>query len=128
MKTPPRRSVFLTGQAGRRAGMLFTLAVLAVAGGLFWLAGRGKAPGGVAVIRYGQPAQTLRVPLNQEERYTLTSNGYTIHLEVKAGAIAFVDSPCPDHTCETFGWLHATGDWAACLPARATVTIEEGAP
>ena len=51
---------------------------------------------------------------------------YTIHLEVKDGAIAFVDSPCPDHLCENYGWLSREGDWAACLPARASLTIVAG--
>ena len=44
---------------------------------------------------------------------------------VEDGGIAFIDSPCPDHLCEGFGVLRNTGDWAACLPARASVTILE---
>ena len=40
------------------------------------------------------------------------------------GGIRFVESPCPDHTCESFGVLTKQGDWAACLPARASVTVE----
>ncbi len=39
-------------------------------------------------------------------------------------AVPFVDSPCPDHLCEGFGTLKNEGDWAACMPARASVTIE----
>ena len=53
-------------------------------------------------------------------------DNHTIHLEVKDGAIAFVDSPCPDHLCENYGWLSREGDWAACLPARASLTIVAG--
>ena len=49
---------------------------------------------------------------------------YTIHLVVENGGIRFVESPCPDHTCESFGVLTKQGDWAACLPARASVTVE----
>ncbi|MDD6391838.1 MAG: NusG domain II-containing protein [Gemmiger formicilis] len=40
------------------------------------------------------------------------------------GGIACVDSPCPDHTCERFGVLKIEGDWAACMPAKASLTIE----
>jgi len=36
-----------------------------------------------------------------------------------------VDSPCPDHLCENFGWLSRAGDWAACLPAKASLTLLE---
>ena len=72
--------------------LLFTLAVLAAAAGL-WLAphaGRGTAT--VAVVRSGDPQ---------------------------------VNSPCPDHLCEGFGILQNAGDWAACMPARTSITIEE---
>ena len=39
------------------------------------------------------------------------------------GGIRFVESPCPDHTCESFGVLTKQGDWAACLPARAKLSV-----
>ena len=45
-------------------------------------------------------------------------------VRVENGGIAFVDSPCPDHLCEGFGTLKNEGDWAACMPAKASVTIE----
>ena len=48
------------------------------------------------------------------------------NVPLQNGAIAFVESPCPDHLCEGFGWLSRAGDWAACLPAEASVTIEDG--
>ena len=54
----------------------------------------------------------------------LYSNGYTVHLQVRDGTIAFVDSPCPDHLCEGFGRLSREGDWAACMPAHVSVTVE----
>ena len=44
--------------------------------------------------------------------------------DLEDGTIAFVDSPCPDHLCEGFGRLKAQGDWAACMPARASLTIQ----
>ena len=48
---------------------------------------------------------------------------YTVHIEVKDGAARFVDSPCPDHICEGYGWLSAEDQSATCLPARAVLTI-----
>ena len=68
----------------------------------------------------------MEIPLDRDQRYDLDTGYYTIHLEVKGGKIAFVDSPCPDHVCEGYGWLGKDGDWAACLPAKATVTVLEG--
>ena len=108
----------------RLAPLLLIAGVLLVAGVLYFVTHGGS--GAVAVIQYGTPQQTMRVPLNQDARYDLESGGYTIHLQVKDGAIAFVDSPCPDHLCEGFGWLSRDGDWAACLPAQASVTVESG--
>ena len=106
----------------RRLSLLFIVAVLAAAGGLY-LATHGGS-GTVAVVQYGSPQQTLRLPLDKDARYDLESGGYTIHLQVQDGAIAFVESPCPDHLCEGFGRLSRAGDWAACRPAEASVTIE----
>ena len=80
-------------------------------------------PGMEAVLSYGN---------NKEQRFSLSEDGihdvnvgaYTVHLEVSDGAIRFVNSPCPDHNCEGFGWLRNDGDWAACLPAQAVLTVE----
>ena len=106
--------------------LLFTLAVLAAAALLFVLtrpaAGRGSAPR--AVLTYGAPQTTLTFDLSRDGVYEVDTGRYTIHLRVEDGTIAFVDSPCPDHTCEGFGRLSQQGDWAACLPARASLTVE----
>ena len=67
--------------------------------------------------------KTMEIPLNKNARYDVDTGIYTIHLEVKDGAIAFVDSPCPDHLCEGYGWLSRQDDWAACLPAKANVVV-----
>lgn len=50
--------------------------------------------------------------------------GYlTVHIRIQNGAARFVDSPCPDHVCESFGWLSEEDQTATCLPARAVLTI-----
>lgn len=108
-----------------RKDLLFTVVLLVVAGVLFRLTHPGGA-GAVAVLRYGDPQTEQRIDLHQDARYDIDTGLYTIHLEVVDGGIAFVDSPCPDHTCEGFGTLREVGDWAACLPAKASLTIEEG--
>lgn len=109
-----------------KKNFIFTAVILAVAAVLFWLLAP-KTNGGtpVAVLQYGDPQQTREIPLDQDADYDFDSAGYTIHLRVADGGIAFVDSPCPDHTCEGFGILKNAGDWAACLPAHASLTIQE---
>ncbi|MEG1367339.1 MAG: NusG domain II-containing protein [Oscillospiraceae bacterium] len=37
----------------------------------------------------------------------------------------FINSVCPDHVCEGFGWLSQEEDHAVCAPARVVVSIEE---
>lgn len=108
-----------------RKDLLFTVILLAAAGVLFWLTHPGGT-GTVAVLRYGDPQQEETIDLTKDARYDIDTGVYTIHLQVAEGGIAFVDSPCPDHTCEGFGVLRSVGDWAACLPAQASLTIEEG--
>lgn len=109
-----------------KRNLLFTVLVLALAGVLF-LAQRlvrvqPEAP--KALLMYGNPAQEMYIDLGEDATYNVDTGYYTIHLRVEGGTIAFVDSPCPDHLCEGFGQLKAAGDWAACLPALASLTIE----
>ena len=47
----------------------------------------------------------------------------TVHIKIQDGAARFVDSPCPDHICESFGWLSEEDQTATCLPARAVLSI-----
>ena len=105
--------------------LLFTLAVLAAAAGLWLATHAGRGTGTVAVVRYGDPQVEQRIDLSQNVDYDIDTGTYTVHLHVENGGIAFVNSPCPDHLCEGFGILQNAGDWAACMPARTSITIEE---
>lgn len=106
-----------------KKNLAFAAAVLALAAGLFfWQRSQARA-GQTALVEYGEAGQTLRIPLNRDARYDIDTGLLTIHLEVAGGAIRFVDSPCADHLCEGFGQLRSEGDWAACLPAKALVTV-----
>ena len=84
----------------------------------------------VALILVVAAVFTIRLfglQLTEDETDTYSSADtvtYTVHLHVENGGIAFVNSPCPDHLCEGFGRLKAQGDWAACMPARASLTIQ----
>ena len=67
-----------------------------------------------AELIYGDDNTTMNLPLDVND---------TVHIEIKDGAARFVDSPCPDHICESFGWLSNEDQTATCLPARAVLTI-----
>ncbi len=66
----------------------------------------------------------LEYSLDEDGLYDIeTEWGYTVHLEVADGAIRFVDSPCPDHICESYGWISYENQFAICAPATVTVLI-----
>ena len=103
--------------------LLFTLVIL-IAAAVLWGITHGGT-GNVAVVRYGDPQVEQRIDLSQNADYDIDTGTYTVHLHVENGGIAFVNSPCPDHLCEGFGILQNAGDWAACMPTRTSITIEE---
>ena len=47
----------------------------------------------------------------------------SVRIEVKDGAIAFIESDCTAHTCVKAGWLSTPGASAACLPNRISITV-----
>lgn len=105
---------------------LFAGLVLLAALG-FWLALRTqKGPALCARADFGMGA-VERLPLDTDHDYYYEVGGYIVHLQVRDGEIAFLDSQCPDHVCEDFGWLSQPGQWACCIPAGVIVTIEEAA-
>ena len=71
----------------------------------------------------GNSLATMNLPLDKNDTYDVDTGYYTVHIEIKDGAARFVDSPCPDHICESFGWLSNEDQTATCLPARAVLTI-----
>ena len=77
----------------------------------------------VAVVDFGDGI-TETIPLDEDHDYLYDVGDYIVHLQVKDGAIAFLDSQCPDHVCEQFGWLSEQDAWAACVPAGVYVTVQ----
>ena len=105
---------------------LFAAVVLLAAGGL-WLALGRQSPAGsqaVAVADFGMGAVET-IPLDTDYDYYYEVGDYIVHIQVKDGAAAFLDSQCPDHVCEDFGWLSRPGQWACCVPAGVYLSIEE---
>ena len=106
--------------------VLFAAVVLLAAGGL-WLAVGHRGPAGsrlVAVADFGMGA-VEEIPLDTDHDYYYEVGDYIVHIQVKDGAAAFLDSQCPDHVCEDFGWLSRPGQWACCVPAGVYLSIEE---
>ena len=106
------------------ANVLFAAVVLAAAGLLFFL--RSSRPGSAkleAELTYGDANTVLPISLAKDAVYDVDTGYLTVHIQVQDGAARFVDSPCPDHICESYGWLREEDQSATCLPARAVLTI-----
>ncbi len=110
-----------------KANLLFAAVVLAAAVLLvFLLRPRSKTEPLAAVVDFGDGI-TETIPLDEDHDYLYDVGDYIVHLQVKDGAVAFLDSQCPDHVCEQFGWLDKDGAWAACIPAGVYVVVEDTA-
>ena len=106
------------------ANVLFAAVVLAAAGLLFFL--RSSRPGSAkleAELTYGDANTVLPLSLAKDAVYDVDTGYLTVHIKIQDGAARFVDSPCPDHICESFGWLSEEDQTATCLPARAVLSI-----
>lgn len=104
--------------------VIFVIIVLAIAAVLLVLRNlRSTTQPLRAELIYGDNNTTMNLPLDVNETYDVDTGYYTVHIEIKDGAARFVDSPCPDHICEGFGWLSNEDQTATCLPARAVLTI-----
>ncbi len=60
-------------------------------------------------------------------RVMTRTEGAPVTLEVSEGRIRFINSRCPDHICEGYGWLSKEHDQAVCMPAGVVVSVEKGA-
>ena len=106
-----------------RKNLLFAAAVLALALlAALWAAGRGA--GARAVVSVAG-ADSFTLPLDRDGLYSVEDAPFPVTLEVRDGAVRFVDSQCPDHICESYGWLRKEHDQAICAPAGVVVTVEE---
>lgn len=102
--------------------LIFILVVLLGAGGL-WLALGPGDPGVYASVDFGMGI-VEEIPLDTDYDYYYEVEDSIVHLQVRDGAIAFLDSQCPDHVCENFGWLSREGEWASCIPLQVYLSIE----
>ncbi len=104
--------------------LIFAAVILAAAGVLLFLRNSGVSGSPLAAeLTYGDANTVLPISLDKDAVYDVDTGYLTVHIEVKDGAARFVDSPCPDHICESYGWLTQENQTATCLPARAVLTI-----
>ena len=95
--------------------ILFAVVVLAIAAVLLAVRSH-NATGGklTAQLIYGDNNAVMDIPLEKDETYSVDTGYYTVHIEVKDGRARFIESPCPDHICEGFGWLLSSFHTSYC--------------
>lgn len=106
------------------ANLIFAAVVLAAAALMLVLrAAKTQQPAYKAQLIYGRDNEVMDIPLDEDRTYDINTGYLLVHIEVKDGAARFINSPCPDHTCEHFGWISQEDQSATCLPGRAVLTI-----
>jgi len=98
--------------------LLFVLLIAVAVSGIILMSGTEEA-GATAVVRVSGEV-VKRVDLGVDQSFWVGN----VELQVKDGAIAFIESNCPGKECIHAGWLKTPGSSAACLPNHVSVTIE----
>ncbi|MDL2293881.1 NusG domain II-containing protein [Ruminococcaceae bacterium OttesenSCG-928-D13] len=104
---------------------VWAIGVLLLCAVAWLLLSRPWRSGVVAVVSIATAAveETVEIALDEDGVLHFDEGDLPVHLEVKDGAIRFVDSVCPDHLCENYGWLSREGEWALCAPAGVLVSV-----
>ena len=71
----------------------------------------------------------LSYPVNLSENVSFSiPEKPNVVFEVIDGAVAFVESDCPDGLCISTGFLRHNGQTAACLPSRLSLVMKSNSP
>ena len=102
--------------------VIFLTLLLIFASFVFFFNAPQQSP--VAVITVdGKTEKEIDLTLQEDCIITLKTDP-VVTLEIKEHKIRFIDSECPDGTCEKMGFLSKSGQTAACIPAKTVVTIK----
>lgn len=111
----------------RKKDLLVVGGILLLAGAFFLVWQLTRTPANIArvtaVTPEGEEVQTLSLASNRVVH--IADGELPVTLEILDGRIRFVNSTCPDHLCEGFGWLANEGEEAICLPAKVWVRVEQ---
>lgn len=104
--------------------IIFTVVILVAALGLLlWQRTRTPAESTQAQLTYGDNNTVMDIPLNKDETYTVDTGYLTVTIQVQDGQARFINSVCPDHVCENYGWISVEDQQAVCVPGHAVLMI-----
>lgn len=69
------------------------------------------------------PNEKLRYNLQQDHDLHLQGAIGESHIQIQAGQVRFLTSPCLNKICIRHGWLNRQGEAAACIPNKILVNI-----
>ena len=108
---------------------LVVLLVLLLAVGCAWAVWGGQSQGTelTAVVSV-DGVEKERLPLKKADgtEWTISSNGYTLHVVLTAEDVWVEESDCPTQDCVHTGHISRSGQSIVCLPARVIVRLEGG--
>lgn len=67
---------------------------------------------------------TVNLDEKEEKDYVVKGVHGDVHIHVKDGAIAVVESNCPHQDCVNLGYISSTGKPIICAYNQVTITIE----
>ncbi|MEG1686678.1 MAG: NusG domain II-containing protein [Angelakisella sp.] len=104
--------------------LYIVIGLIAVLSVLFLLRPQG-AVGAVATITVdGKVIRTIQLDTAEDEIFSIAqAGGVNITFEVKAHAIHFYSSDCPDKICVKSGFLSRDMDIASCLPNKTVLSV-----
>ncbi|MDO4174344.1 MAG: NusG domain II-containing protein [Eubacteriales bacterium] len=62
----------------------------------------------------------------EQQTIRLQGKATEVVIEIEGTRMRFVESQCPDHTCEQTGWISRVGQTAVCLPNRVMIQMTGG--
>ena len=108
---------------------LVVLAVVLLAAGCAWAVWGGQSQGTelTAVVSV-DGVEKERLPLKKADgtEWTISSNGYTLHVVLTAEGVWVERSDCPTQDCVHTGHISRSGQSIVCLPARVVIQLESG--
>ena len=103
-------------------GILFS--ALGVVAASFFLTYSGLSGSGMVNVQ-GENGRWV-FPIDAAESLVVSGPLGDTVVEIGGGAAHIASSPCVNQTCVSAGGIHAAGQWAACLPNRVMLYIDEG--
>jgi hypothetical protein len=103
--------------------LILVIALLAMVAVPVVASARGEAD---EAIITGPGGETI-VPLGRDGEFEIDGRQGTVRVRVHDGAVAVIDSRCPDEICMSTGSISAPGSVVACVPNGVIVRIEGGA-